>query len=230
MTWKDMLKNGLSVHKMVQRFRDTGHLVFKITSSLSRGTLKQKKGRCTIHFSGDSMDTELLIQPIHSANQLSVYGIGVINSVWQRRKRTSRYFCRPKFWPWWNQKKWNCSYLLRLRHLETGSNEARWASKHWKRRFSLHNYVKKPSSNILWSPGIIAKFDWMRTTGGNNDFSVPRICEFSILSENQSFGSYSRRHNHWTSSGSSCCENSWRIWNGDRNSINCKPRKHLLLC
>ena len=35
----------------------------------------------------------------------------------------------------------------------------------------------------------------------NSYSSLPRIFEFSILSENPSFG-YSRRHNHWTSSGS----------------------------
>ena len=34
------------------------------------------------------------------------------------------------------------------------------------------------------------------------------ILEFSILSENPSLGSYSRRHKHWTSFGSSYCENS----------------------
>ena len=39
---------------------------------------------------------------------------------------------------------------------------------------------------------------------------VPRIFEFSILSESPSFGSFSRRHNQWISFGSSYCENSWR--------------------
>ena len=59
---------------MVQRFKETGHHVFKSTSALSRGVLKQRIGRCTIHFNGDSMNTELLFQTVHSVNQLSVYG------------------------------------------------------------------------------------------------------------------------------------------------------------
>ena len=37
--------------------------------------MKQKKGRSTIHFNGDSMNTELLFQTMHSVNQLSVYGV-----------------------------------------------------------------------------------------------------------------------------------------------------------
>ena len=44
------------------------------TSALGRGILMQKKGRCTIHFGGDSMNTKLLFQTVHSVNQLSVYG------------------------------------------------------------------------------------------------------------------------------------------------------------
>ena len=60
--------------KMVQRFQETGHPEFKNISALSRGILKQKTGKTSIHFNGDSMNTELLFQTIHSVNQLSVYG------------------------------------------------------------------------------------------------------------------------------------------------------------
>ena len=35
---------------MVQQFKETGHLVFKSISALSRGILKQKKGKSTVHF------------------------------------------------------------------------------------------------------------------------------------------------------------------------------------
>ena len=58
---------------MVQQFKETGHLVFKSTSALSRGILKQRKGRRTIHFNGVSVNTELLFQTVHSVNQLSAY-------------------------------------------------------------------------------------------------------------------------------------------------------------
>ena len=63
-----------TTNKMVHRFKETGHPEFKSTNTLSRGILKQKKGRRTIHFNGDSMNTELLFQTVHSVNQLSVYG------------------------------------------------------------------------------------------------------------------------------------------------------------
>ena len=63
-----------TANKMVQQFRETGHLVFKSISALSRGILKQKKGNSTIHFNGSWTNTELLFQTIHCVNQLSIYG------------------------------------------------------------------------------------------------------------------------------------------------------------
>ena len=42
---------------------------------MSRGILKKKKGHETIHFNGDSTNTELLFQTINSVNHLSIiYG------------------------------------------------------------------------------------------------------------------------------------------------------------
>ena len=68
-------ENGiLQPTKMVQRFKETGHPVFKSISALSRGILKQKKGKNTTHFDEDSTNTEPLFQTIHSVNQLSIYG------------------------------------------------------------------------------------------------------------------------------------------------------------
>ena len=46
----------------------------KSISALSRGVLKRKKNRDTIHFNADSANTELLFRTIHSANQLSIFG------------------------------------------------------------------------------------------------------------------------------------------------------------
>ena len=92
---------------MVQRFKETGHLVFKSTSALSRGILKQRKGRCTIHINGDLKNTELLFQTVHSVNQLSVYG-AVANWCYQFGLTEKE-----------NEKKWNRWYLLRPRRLET---------------------------------------------------------------------------------------------------------------
>ena len=55
------MENGtLQPIKMVQRFKETGHFVFKSISALSRGILKRKKGTETMHCNGDSWNTELL--------------------------------------------------------------------------------------------------------------------------------------------------------------------------
>ena len=59
---------------MVQRFAETGHPIFKGISALSRGILKRKQKRDTIHFNADSSNTELLFRTIHSASQLSIFG------------------------------------------------------------------------------------------------------------------------------------------------------------
>ena len=60
--------------QMVERFQDTGHPVFKSSSALSRGLLKKKNGRDTIHFKADASNTELLFRIIQSVNQLNIYG------------------------------------------------------------------------------------------------------------------------------------------------------------
>ena len=62
-----------AANKMVQQFKETGHLVFISTSAMSRGILKQRRGRSTSHFNGDSVNSELLFQTVHSVNQLGVY-------------------------------------------------------------------------------------------------------------------------------------------------------------
>ena len=60
--------------QMVERFKDTGHPAFKSIGAWSRGILKKKTGRDTIHFSADASNTELLFRIIPSVNQLSIYG------------------------------------------------------------------------------------------------------------------------------------------------------------
>ena len=71
--------------------------MFKSISALSRGILKKKKGRDTIHFHGDSTNTELLFQTIHSLNQLSIYGAGgeLVTTIrpHRGRKGTSQFIC-----------------------------------------------------------------------------------------------------------------------------------------
>ena len=59
---------------MEERFKETGYPVFKSINALSRGILKRKNNRDTIHFTADASNTELLIPTIHSANQFSIHG------------------------------------------------------------------------------------------------------------------------------------------------------------
>ena len=60
--------------KMIEVFAQSGHPVFRGTSTLSRGTWKRKQGRNTIHFTADSGNIELIRRTIRSASQLSIYG------------------------------------------------------------------------------------------------------------------------------------------------------------
>ena len=50
--------------------KETGHPIFTSTSALSRGILKQKRGRSTIHFNGDTVNTKLLFQTVRSVDQI----------------------------------------------------------------------------------------------------------------------------------------------------------------
>ena len=60
--------------QMVERFKETGHPVFKSISALSRGILKKTNNRDTIHFNADASNTEFMFRIIHSENQLSIHG------------------------------------------------------------------------------------------------------------------------------------------------------------
>ena len=61
--------------QIVERFKEIGlHPEFKSISALSRGILKRKNNRDTIHYNADASNTELLFRTIHSANQFRIYG------------------------------------------------------------------------------------------------------------------------------------------------------------
>ena len=107
-----------------------------------------------------------------------------------------------------------------------------------RRRIELPNFGKEDTAyTALWKiffqcdcQELLQKSIECRRRVGNSHSSVSRIFEFSILSENQTIVSNSRRHRHWTSFGSSRCKKSWQIWHRSCNSINCKPRIHNLPC
>ena len=105
--------------EIVQRFKETSHPVFKSISALSRGILK-KKGGDTTHFNGDSTNTELLFQTIHSVISSACteqWRFGVINSAWQRMKRDQpTYLWTTRCWQLEHHMKYNFWYLLRQWH------------------------------------------------------------------------------------------------------------------
>ena len=81
---------------MVQQVQEACHPIFTSTSALSRGILKRRGWKSTIHFNGDAVNTELLFQTVLSVNQISTYA-AVTGWCYQfsltKGKRTSRYFC-----------------------------------------------------------------------------------------------------------------------------------------
>ena len=60
--------------QMVERFKETGHPVFKSIKCFESWNSEKENNRDTIHFTADASNTELLHRSIHSANQLSIYG------------------------------------------------------------------------------------------------------------------------------------------------------------
>ena len=60
---------------MMIKFGESGHPVFCVMSSLSRGTLKSKGGgQLSIHFCADGDTIETVFRTIISVNQLRIYG------------------------------------------------------------------------------------------------------------------------------------------------------------
>ena len=122
----------------------------------------------TIHFNGDSTDAGLLFQKVHSVNLLSVYGT-VANwchqfALTEEAKGRVGIIVGNKILTVVEPEEVELSVSLPT---QSGTEKKFWASKLWKRRHSLHNYVKKLSSNILWLPRIRTKFDQMQMTDGD---------------------------------------------------------------
>ena len=110
-----------TANKMVQRFKETGHPIFTSTSVLSRGILKQKRGRSTTHFNGDAVNAELLFQTVHSVNDISVHA-AITNWCCQfglKNEEKERVAILVD-----NGLLRKCWYCLRTWHLETRCKEA----------------------------------------------------------------------------------------------------------
>ena len=59
---------------MVANLEDSGHRVFRASSALDRGFLKEKVGKRTIRSSGDMSNAKLLFHTHTLQNQFSIYG------------------------------------------------------------------------------------------------------------------------------------------------------------
>ena len=60
---------------MFLEFAESGHLVFRATTPLSRGHLKSKgRGKLSLHFTADQFTVDTIYRNILSVNQLSVFG------------------------------------------------------------------------------------------------------------------------------------------------------------
>ena len=60
---------------MMIKISETGHPVFRTSSTLSRGTLKSRGGgKLSIHFFADEGTIETVSRTIISVNQLSIHG------------------------------------------------------------------------------------------------------------------------------------------------------------
>ena len=61
--------------KMLLEFAESGHLIFRATTPLSRGKLKSKgHGKLSIHYFSDQATIETIFRIIAFANQLSLFG------------------------------------------------------------------------------------------------------------------------------------------------------------
>ena len=61
--------------KMMLKFGESGHPVFRVTSPLSRGQLRSKGGgKLSIHYCADQETITTVFRTITSVNQLSLYG------------------------------------------------------------------------------------------------------------------------------------------------------------
>ena len=61
--------------QMLLEFAESGHLIFRATTPLSRGQFKSKgRGKLSIHFSAEPDTIDTIFRIIISVNQLSIYG------------------------------------------------------------------------------------------------------------------------------------------------------------
>ena len=63
-TYKPKGKWNITADDVVEKVKESGHPIFRGISTLNRGVLKRKSGRCTFHITAESQNAELLFRPI----------------------------------------------------------------------------------------------------------------------------------------------------------------------
>ena len=119
------------------------------------------------------------------------------------RKRTSQYCCGQKYFDQVKQEEEQLLVSLPTRATGNKMPERVQSFDLLACKIQLTQPCGKRISNNLLQQGKSTKIDQMETTDGEQLLFCAANIQFSILSESPSFGSYSWRHNYWTSSGSS---------------------------
>ena len=148
---------------MVERFKETGRTMFKSISALSRGILKRKNNRDTIHFNADASNTELLPRTSHSANQLTIYGavsswceeFGLRPNEREREPTSERFVAKENEQPLQNVKPYDVNYLVptpRSDDPEPDCEKVLRTSGHQRKKSNLQKFAKmRLSGNMGWA-------------------------------------------------------------------------------
>ena len=198
-----------------------GHLVFKSISALSRGILKQMKGKNTTHFNADSMDTELWFQTTHSVQQFSnLRSSGELVSSIKFEKEEEGRVGIPldnkilnKFIP-------KIQFLVSLPTIATRSRmrenvlslEA-LASIQLTQLFEIAYFQYRVTADKQYK---------IRPDGDDGQGSITPPCrEYTFSRSFPKSQVLASIPEGWASFGSSNCESSWWIWKRSCDSVNC---------
>ena len=179
---------------MVERFKDTGHPVFKSISALSRGILRKKNDRDAMHFSADASNTELLFRNIHSVKQLSIHG--AVSNWCEQFGLTEEEKGQEK------QKESVTKGVLTSvksqdRYFETVCGNTFRTSNHCPKQFASQGFAMAHRSCTGFQLVRATKPDLTRTTFLGKSFHDPENIHFPNTI--QSLCSNSWRNNYWTS-------------------------------
>ena len=167
-----------TANKMVQQFKETGHFIFTSTVLWVEGSWSREKVKVPF------TSMEILWIRNSCFKQFILWTKSVFNSLWQKEKNKSLFPWTMELWPWWNPKKWKCWYLFLIKHWETRCSAAR----------KLPNKGKECTlDTIMWKnlipvschsrESLPNSTKWRRRIERNHSF-MPRMCDFSSLSEN----------------------------------------------